>query len=272
MRPEERIEEVAERVAAARAATVLQHAIGAQRPAGCGRDAQTQAGESGITRGETVLEDDPVRVLHLRQEHFVLESEARDRLVVRQRDRRQRLRLRADDHGAVRERRKPVIAIADVQLGILEAQTQHGAGRNGVIFIGDAAETQDDVVARLPVTLKRCLPCAVARHAMPVRQSGHGPIDCRDLGARMRQAELPHVAIQVASNAAAKHRIDSTRGGQCIEHRRGCDRPDEHGVVGEYQYTLDLPFDFGRQVEGKVGTRPSRPACRAHRRCKQAKT
>src|SRR6185369_12835035 len=78
VRLEQRVEEVSERRAAARAAAVLHQPIGAERPAGHGLDREAQTGQARPAAGETVFEANRVRVLHLGKKHFVLKAKARE--------------------------------------------------------------------------------------------------------------------------------------------------------------------------------------------------
>ena len=94
------------------AAAELQQAIGARatspRPApsrcACRRAAGCRRCKSARCRSDARRERRSISA----DEQFIVQPEARERRVVRERDRGQRLRLGADQHRAVGERRKPV--------------------------------------------------------------------------------------------------------------------------------------------------------------------
>ena len=144
------------------AAAVLQEAARTQRPAAHRRHLDLQAREPRLAAGRAPLEGDVIDVAHLGDERLVAKTELRDRRVVRERDAGHRSRLRADEHAAVAHGRPPVVAEADVQLRVLEAEAQHRAGRIRDIRIGNTAELHQCVVGRLVVrrrpTRPTCLP------------------------------------------------------------------------------------------------------------------
>ena len=96
--------------------------------------------------------------LMLRHEHLVAEAELRDRRVIRQRDARHGRSLGADEHAAVRHRRPPVIAEAEIDLHVLVAEAQDRAARHRFIRICNAAELQQHVVGGLEVSDDRSGP------------------------------------------------------------------------------------------------------------------
>ncbi len=244
------VHEIAERAPAARAAAELHQAIGAERPAGRGLDRKAQACEPRPAGGRLSLEQDPLRALHLGKKHLVTQPEPRQRAIVRERNGGQRARLRADDHRAVGERREPVVAVAYVELRPIEAGTDHRAGRDRVIGIGRGAETDEDVIARLPVRLHARQPLAVVARTVPVGQWDDCAIVRGNFGACLHQPDLAHVTVEIAADARAQRGIDAARGRQRILHGRGGDRTRGDRLIGQDQHALDLPLDLGRQVQG----------------------
>src|SRR5690606_10332118 len=99
----ERVDEVSERLAAASTAE-LRQPIGGERPSSRGFDRNMQSGKSRLPGSVATGNEDSVRVLHLRQEKLVAQSQSCDWRVIRERGRGQRRRLRADQHRVLGKR------------------------------------------------------------------------------------------------------------------------------------------------------------------------
>ena len=212
------------------------------------------SGELRVTgRKFSVGELDLIGLRHARRKHFVRDSEPGQRTVVRQRDGGHGRGFGADQHRARRHRRPPVIAIADVQLRPVEAQTHHRACRRRPPLVGDCACAHQEVVARLPVTHAGRLVVTVRRLAVLI---GHDRISRamrhRGIDGRESHSHVMHVMGEKFAYVLAQHRIDLAGRRQGIQYRRGGDRTGHNWHFGKDQDPLDLPLDIRIEVQGQI--------------------
>ena len=146
-----------------------------------------------------------------------------------------------------------MVAEPDVELRVLEPDTQHRAARYCIVFICGAAETDECIRARLPERVAGDLPGTVAGHASFVRQCDFCTAARGRLCRQLADAQTARIALHVASDAATQPFIDLARGRQGIEHACRRDRTGHHRAVGQDQHALDLPLHLGRHVQRKVG-------------------
>src|SRR5450631_477248 len=153
-------------------AAVLKLPVDAERPAAERFNGKLRPEEfRGATcesAGALALVCDSIGSGHLRQKELVLEAEPGERLVIRQRHRGHGRRLRADQKVVLGGGRKPVIAVADVDLGPVEAETHNGSRGNCAALVRNDAGAGEEVVAGLHVSLRGNLKIALQRQAMLV--------------------------------------------------------------------------------------------------------
>jgi len=224
-------------------------------------DPETRTAVLGISRGHPARaagregEQDVVAVRQPLHKDLVLPPEPREWPVVRDGDPGAARRFGAGQHGAVGHRRPPVIAIPEIELRPVESEADKGAGCLLPAVIGDAAEIDQQVVARLDVPGAGDLPLTLHGLTVPVgddhlRVAAHGrPLDARELECR-----IIHVLFQRPAHTPAQDRVEGARLRECIEHHRGRDRPRHHRPVAEDQHALDIAFELGGEIERQVGT------------------
>ena len=147
-----------------------------------------------------------------------------------------------------------MIAVADIELRPIEAQTQHRAGGDGTAAVGNRAAAQQHVVIRLHIALGGEFPGTVHRHSVRVRHDS-AVVVVRDGAGRagVSHGIVARVALQVPLDLRAQrfvHLACLRQRGQHQFHRK---RPLEDGFVRENQHPLDLPFHFGFEIERQVG-------------------
>ena len=179
-----------------------------------------------------------------------MKSEASERFVVRQGHGRHGRRFRADHHGAVGRRREPVVAIADIELRPVEAETQHRAGRAGSPFVGNDADARQHVVVRLYEALSGDFPLAVHGKTMVVgnhiRRATMGNRTCE---AGMRQRIVLGIALQVPFDPHAQILVHFARFRQRQLHQRDREGSFQDRFIGEDQHPLDLPLHLRLQIQ-----------------------
>ena len=194
-----------------------------------------------------------IRLRHAGQKHLVLESQPRQRFVIREGDRGHGRRFGTDHHAAVGHGRKPMIAVADVELGPIEAHAEHRAGGHGAAVVGDYTGAGQEVIVRLDVALRRQLPGALQRQPVLV---GHGAVGA--VGDRARRAGVSDpvvvgVSLEVFLHLHAQSLVAQARLGQCELHEGHGEGTLEDGFIRQDQHTFDLALHLGLEVQRQIG-------------------
>ncbi len=250
---EERVEKIPDSGLAARPPGVLHQSIDGDGPAAGRLHGQMYACQAGIAGCKAVAEYDFVGLRHAGEEYFVTQSEPGERLIVRQSDRGHRRSLGAHQHAAVRHRREPMRAVADVQLRPAETQTHHRSAGALLAVVGDDAQIEEQVVARLNVALSRHIPGAVLMHAIPVRDGRACAVGLCEFDAGMGDAVAVHVPGQIPAHLLAQPLIDFAGFGQRCDHGCRGNRASHHRLVGQNEHSVDLALNLRFQVERQVG-------------------
>ena len=248
-------ENAADRLPTRGAAAEHDDTVGRERPTGIpGLDAQVQAGELGIAARQIPIgELDLVRVRHAGGKYLVLQTQARQRVIVRDSDGRHGRCLRADQHGAVGHGRPPVITEAQIELCPVKAEADQRPGRPLPSLVSHTAHIHQSVGARLDVRRTRHLKGTLRRFAVLVGHHGLRAVGDRARDAGELNRRVLHVLLESSADATAQNRIDLTGFRQCIQYHRRRDRSGHDRLATQNEDALHLAFNLGVQIERQIG-------------------
>ena len=133
-------------------------------------DGKMQACQPRLAGSRCRPERDVRGLAGLREKRFVAQLGARERRVVRDRHGRQRRGLRAQQHRAVLKRRPATVAIADVDLQVLDPDARDGPRRRRFAVVRKGTARDEKMVAGLPIDGSGGFLIALRAHAVPIRQ------------------------------------------------------------------------------------------------------